>query len=1077
MALLMVTFTTAWADDQTSTATVTKDDFVNGEVVWLSTANCDAANWITVNSTSTGKVTPAVDIETGGAYEGEQLTVYRVKQWKSRYLEFKITGVSEIELFANCPNTTATRTLKATVNETKEQNAKDVVTIVATESLQGSGKIALDTDKENTIRVYADGDLDVYAIKVTTPVVEPTNKTIFLVPGPWDASDATEQYAAWVWKGDEAGQWFKFSPAEEDGVFTVAIPADMTGLKLARFSSEVTEFSFDNAWNTTDDVDITDIADNTLFTITGWNSCQTSPYVYITSMTVVGDVAGAWVIADGWTMTRSTEDAAVWTVTKEDVVLNVTTYGFKAVANEAWGVRDIPETSGENKNITITEKGIYTITVTVNTDSKSIDVTATKTANVPIEAMTVVGTFLGLEGDANWAFENGWALVQNTENTSEWSLTKEDIELKAGDYEYKIVANNDWNDYALPASGNASFTCDADGVYTLVFTANTESGEYSATATKEAEIEPEFIYAVVGTGGIFTTAWDVPNAPDKMTLDEESGLYTWSVKNAQLDAQTIEFKVIKKDVKGTVNTEYYPNDNQTIDIPEDGYYTITITFNAENGEVAATSVMREKPIYADNNVYSWESPDGIVDENGGTIAYVNGEGNRLNYQNGGYYTICLNGKKGNMNDATASSNAGKMVITLDKALMAGDVIDMTAYINKSSSTTASAYFVFENGTTMEGTVYGNEANIDPAFNGVPTKTTYTVTAAAAGSKTITMTRNIAGTNLFITKLEITRPIEYYLVGTFNMEGENWVLGDENYKLTKNEEATGEEYSITVALPANTELKVWKNTDVWFPAGAGNFTINDAGTYTIYFRPNADGGDDWYQNCIYAQWVHGAVTLNEEEDNTNILTDWNGREADVTLTRTLQTGGWNTFAVPFNKEIPTEWTVKELASTSLNGETLTLTFQDATTSFEAGKPYLVKVPDTVENPIFYNVTISNEVEATETDYVDFIPTLGKTAFTGNDKDAILFLAAGNKLQNPTDLSDGIKGFRAYFLLKNVNSAREFVLDFGDGETTGITDVRGKMEDVRGGYYDLQGRRINSAAQKGVYIVNGKKTVIK
>ena len=47
---------------------------------------------------------------------------------------------------------------------------------------------------------------------------------------------------------------------------------------------------------------------------------------------------------------------------------------------------------------------------------------------------------------------------------------------------------------------------------------------------------------------------------------------------------------------------------------------------------------------------------------------------------------------------------------------------------------------------------------------------------------------------------------------------------------------------------------------------------------------------------------------------------------------------------------------------------------------------------------------------------------------------------------------------------------------DGETTGIADVRGKMEDVRSDFFDLQGRKVAQPA-KGLYIVNGKKVVIK
>ena len=57
-----------------------------------------------------------------------------------------------------------------------------------------------------------------------------------------------------------------------------------------------------------------------------------------------------------------------------------------------------------------------------------------------------------------------------------------------------------------------------------------------------------------------------------------------------------------------------------------------------------------------------------------------------------------------------------------------------------------------------------------------------------------------------------------------------------------------------------------------------------------------------------------------------------------------------------------------------------------------------------------------------------------------------------------------------------SAPEF-LDFNfNGETTGINEVRGKMEDVSGKVYNLAGQRV-AQPTKGLYIVNGKKVVIK
>ena len=227
----------------------------------------------------------------------------------------------------------------------------------------------------------------------------------------------------------------------------------------------------------------------------------------------------------------------------------------------------------------------------------------------------------------------------------------------------------------------------------------------------------------------------------------------------------------------------------------------------------------------------------------------------------------------------------------------------------------------------------------------------------------------------------------------------------------------------------------------------------------------------------------ALALSETTDNANALTEWNGCEADVTLTRTLQAGSYNTFAVPFSMTIPSGWTVKELSSASFSEGVLTLNFANAS-SIEAGKPYLVKVSATTDlsSAPFTGVTVSKDaVPFTSTD-VDFIPTLGTTTVSGEVK-SILFLGASNKLYNPNAENSSMKGFRAYFQLKGsalMAPTRAFNIDFGDGETTGIISVSGSGLIVNGsdGCYDLHGRRIEGQpTQKGVYIVNGKKVIIK
>ena len=233
-----------------------------------------------------------------------------------------------------------------------------------------------------------------------------------------------------------------------------------------------------------------------------------------------------------------------------------------------------------------------------------------------------------------------------------------------------------------------------------------------------------------------------------------------------------------------------------------------------------------------------------------------------------------------------------------------------------------------------------------------------------------------------------------------------------------------------------------------------------------------------------------LTLNEVQDNSKTLTDYKNKTADVTLTRTLQTGSYNTFSVPF--AIPANQftnykltSVKKLSSSTFDSSksVLTLNFANEEDAIEAGKPYLVKVSETVVNPVFNDVTISSTAATTvTTDAVDFIPTLGATTIAGN-MESILFLGANNKLYHPSAEGQQMKGFRAYFLLKGyaAQHARAFHMNFGDGETMGIKAIDNFTISQSDNCYDLSGRKIvkssNGKMAKGVYIERGKKIVIK
>ena len=229
---------------------------------------------------------------------------------------------------------------------------------------------------------------------------------------------------------------------------------------------------------------------------------------------------------------------------------------------------------------------------------------------------------------------------------------------------------------------------------------------------------------------------------------------------------------------------------------------------------------------------------------------------------------------------------------------------------------------------------------------------------------------------------------------------------------------------------------------------------------------------------------------EEQDNSQTLADNDGTMADVTLKRTLQTGSYNTFSVPF--DIPADKYadyklsgVKKLTSSAFDSSTgvLTLNFDDESEAIKAGKPYLVKVSENVVNPVFNGVTVSSTKQNTETTAVDFIPTLGATTITGETK-SILFLGASNKLYHPSAENQRMKGFRAYFQLKDevASHVRAFRLDFGDGETTGIKAIDNltihNSQFEAGAWFTLDGRKLDGKpTQRGIYINNDKKTIIK
>jgi hypothetical protein len=101
-----------------------------------------------------------------------------------------------------------------------------------------------------------------------------------------------------------------------------------------------------------------------------------------------------------------------------------------------------------------------------------------------------------------------------------------------------------------------------------------------------------------------------------------------------------------------------------------------------------------------------------------------------------------------------------------------------------------------------------------------------------------------------------------------------------------------------------------------------------------------------------------------------------------------------------------------------------------------------------------------------------PESGKTKYA-------LSVEAGAAHFKKIEAARAIPVGKAYLVFDEVIAARELGFDgFDGGDATGINMVNGEGLKVNGSevYYDLQGRRV-LYPKKGLYIVNGKKVVIK
>jgi len=274
---------------------------------------------------------------------------------------------------------------------------------------------------------------------------------------------------------------------------------------------------------------------------------QSEDYDYVVirkidEMVIVGDFAENGWNVNGIAMTQSTENE--WTVVVENFEAEAKNYYYKALYH---GTEWYGKSDGSNQNFDFTAPGYgagtYTLTFTVNTSSKTVEMTAEKQVDY-----TVVGCFNNNNNDDTASFfgtvwdvaNNDNNLVSNGDGT--YSKTFYNVALEAGTIKYKVVEGHSWDvnwGFSDKEGGNADYGVNAAGTYDITFMfdpVNKLNNGYNLTC--EVTATPATVAKTVSAAGYATYC-----SPYALDFTATEGLTAYTAK---MDGSKVTFSEVTK---------------------------------------------------------------------------------------------------------------------------------------------------------------------------------------------------------------------------------------------------------------------------------------------------------------------------------------------------------------------------------------------------------------------------------------------------------------------------------------------------------------------------------------------------
>ena len=200
-------------------------------------------------------------------------------------------------------------------------------------------------------------------------------------------------------------------------------------------------------------------------------------------------------------------------------------------------------------------------------------------------------------------------------------------------------------------------------------------------------------------------------------------------------------------------------------------------------------------------------------------------------------------------------------------------------------------------------------------------------------------------------------------------------------------------------------------------------------------------------------------------------NFNIREAaKAEVAMNISAAKWSTLILPFNAALPEG--VKAYSCNEADVETETLTLTEATT-LKANTPYLINGEAGTHEFSGYGLAKQDTYAAgifTGT-YVDYHTTANSGTYVLQKHDNVLaFYLVGESAQ------PWVRAYRCYITFDNASTARMFSFGF-DNETTGIDNAQLSTGDSELIIFDIMGRKVTSMKKGNLYIINGKKVLVK